>query len=211
MFLPAQLGQDLRYGLRRLVASPGFTAVSVISLSLGICIATCAYSEINGLLRDLPGVSRPDELVAVESPSSYPLYQRYRQRTDLFSSAFAYIAPVPFAVSVNGRTERAWGHLVTPSYFATLGIDPALGRFFDAQTDEHAPNVVVSHRFWRERLAGDRSIIGKLLRVNGYACTVIGVGPADFLGASPALFLADVWLPVTVDTQIAPELAGNAR
>ena len=126
----AELRQDIRFGLRRLAGSPGFTTVSLVSLSLGICIATCAYSEMNGLLRDLPGVPNPGELVALQSPSSFPQYQRYRELHDLFSSTFAYVAPVPFAVSARGGAERTWGHLVMPSYFSTLGVHPALGRFF---------------------------------------------------------------------------------
>ena len=183
----AELRQDIRYGLRMLRASPGFAAVALISLSLGISIATCAYSELNGMLRDLPGVPRPNELVAIQAPSSYPAYQRYRQLDDLFSSTFAYVAPVPFGISAGGRTERTWGHLVTPLYFTTLGIHPAMGCFFDQSYEQpgRAPAVVVSDRYWREHLGSDPAIVGKSLRINGYASTIIGVGPRDFLGASP--------------------------
>ena len=124
----AELRRDVRHGVRMLRGSPGFTAVALISLSLGIGIATCAYSEVNGLLRDLPGVPNPDELVALQTPVSYPAYKRYRELHDLFSGAFAYVAPVPFGVSLSGRTERFWGHLVTPSYFSTLGVPPRLRR-----------------------------------------------------------------------------------
>lgn len=208
----AELRQDIRYGLRMLAGSPGFTAVALISLSLGICIATCAYSEMNGMLRDLPGVRNPDQLVALETPSSYPAYRRYRELNDLFSSTFAYVAPVPFGISSDGRTERIWGQLVTPSYFSTLGVHPALGRFFD-HTDEQpggTPTAVISDRFWQQHLGSDPAIIGKSLRINGYPSAIIGVGPKEFLGASPALFAADVWLPATVDARLAPELAGNA-
>ena len=106
----SEFRRDIRHGLRRLAGSPGFTAVAMISLSLGICIATCAYSEMNGLLRDLPGVPNPGELVALQAPSSYPAYQRYRALDGLFSSTFAYVAPVPFGVSSGGRAERIWGH-----------------------------------------------------------------------------------------------------
>src|SRR5713226_695207 len=206
----AELRQDIRYGLRMLARSPGFTAVALISLSLGICIATCAYSEMNGLLRDLPGVPKPEELVALQAPSSYPSYKRYRELSDLFSATFAYVAPVPFGVSLGGHTERTWGHLVTPSYFSTLGVHPAQGRFFDSEPEQQAPAVVISHHFWQEHLGSDPSIIGKSLRINGYPATVIGVGPKEFLGASPSLFVADLWLPLTVDAHMAPELADNA-
>jgi predicted permease len=208
----AELRQDVRYGLRMLAASPGFTAVAVISLCLGICIATCAYSEMNGLLRDLPGVPKPEELIAIQAPSSYPTYRRYRDLTGFFSSVFAYVAPVPFGVSNGGRAQRTWGQLVTPSYFSSLGVHPVLGRFFNDSEERpgRPPAAVISYRFWQERLGGDPFIIGKTLRINGYLAMVIGVGPKEFLGASPSLFAADVWLPVTVDPRIAPELAGGA-
>jgi predicted permease len=208
----SELRQDIRYGLRMLARSPGFTAVALISLSLGICIATCAYSELHGMLRDLPGVPNPDELVSLQAPSSYPTYQRYRTLNDLFSSTFAYVAPVPFGISSGGRTERGWGQLVTPSYFSTLGVRPSLGRFFDQSYDlpGRAPAVVISDRYWREHLGSDPAIVGKSVRINGYPTTIIGVGPKDFLGASPSLFAAEVWLPVTADPRLAPELADNA-
>jgi predicted permease len=208
----AELRRDVRHGLRVLAGSPGFTAVALVSLSFGIAIATSTYSEMNGLiLRDLPGVTNPDQLVALQVPASYPSYKRYRALTGLFSSTAAYVAPVPFGVSVGGHTERTWGHLVTPSYFATLGVRPALGRVFDQAQEQsgQAPTVVVSHRFWQNHLGADPSIIGKTLPINGYPCTVIGVGPKDFLGASPALFVADLWLPISSDAHVAPELAGN--
>src|ERR1039458_9026129 len=207
----AELRQDIRYGLRMLARSPGFTAVALISLSLGICIATCAYSELHGMLRDLPGVPNPDELVSLQAPSSYPAYQRYRELGGLFSSTFAYVAPVPFGVSSGGRTERIWGQLVTPAYFSTLGVHPSFGRFFDQAYEQpgRAPAVVISDRFWRQHLGSDPAVIGKALRINGYPSAIIGVGPQEFLGASPSLFAADLWLPVAVDSRLAPELAGN--
>src|SRR5712692_3044257 len=165
----AEFWRDLRYGLRMLAGSPGFTAVALISLSLGLTVVTCAYSEVNGLiLRDLPGVPKPDELVALQAPASYPNYKRYRERSDLFSSTLAYVAPVPFGISLGGHTERTWGHLVTPSYFSTLGVRPIMGRFFDKEQEQpgQAPTVVVSYRFWQEHLGSDPSVFGKTLRIN---------------------------------------------
>jgi hypothetical protein len=125
----AELWQDVRYGLRMLRGSKGFTAVALISLGLGIAVATSAFSEMNAvILRRLPGVPQPDQLVALQPAASYPAYQRFRQRSDLFSAAFAYVAPVPFGVWLDGHTERIWGHLVTSSCFSTLGARPVLGR-----------------------------------------------------------------------------------
>ncbi len=205
--------RDIRYGVRVLAHSPAFTSVALISLSLATAIGTCAYTEMYGLvLRDIPGVPNPGEVVALQLPVSYPNYRRYRELHDLFSSTLAYVAPVPFGVTLAGRTERIWGHLVTPSYFDTLGIRPERGRFFGPEFERpgQAPAVIVSHRFWRDRLGADPAIVGKALRVNGKPCTVMGVGPSDFLGASPALFVADLWVPLSAGAAIAPELAGNA-
>jgi predicted permease len=204
--------QDVKYGLRMLAGSPGFTAVALLSLTLGIGVATSAFSEMNGfVLRDIPQVSRPDELVLAGGPTSYPNYKAYSARRDLFYAAFAYLAPVPFGVSLNGHTERTWGHLVTPSYFPALGVRPALGRFFGPEHEQtgRAPDVVVSNQFWRNHLGSDGAIVGKTLRINGRPCTVIGVGPEDFTGASPMAYGADLWLPVAMQSRIAPELGDN--
>jgi predicted permease len=119
---------------------------------------------------------------------------------------------VPFGVAAEGRrSERTWGHLVTPAYFTTLGVQPALGRFFDAahERPREAPAVVVSYRFWQNRLGADPLIVGRSLRVNGTTCAILGVGPREFLGASPMYFPADLWLPVTADPRLTPELAGH--
>ena len=206
----AELRQDLRYGVRMLAASPGFTTVALVSLSLGICVVTCAYSDINGLFRDLPGVAHPDRLVGVGNPSSYPNYRRYRELTAIFESTFAYVAPVPFTVSVGGSPVRTWGHLVTPSYFSTLGVHPSMGRFFDEADDRPEAAAVISYRFWQEHFAPDRSIVGRPVRINGQPCTIIGIGPKDFFGASPAILTSDLWLPVSASERLAPELAGHA-
>jgi predicted permease len=209
----AEIRQDLRYGLRTLAKSVGFTAVALISLTLGICVATCAISEMNGIvLRNLPGVPYPGQLVAVLAPTSYPNYETYRDRKDLFSSAAAYVAPVPFAVVLGGRNERTWGQLVTPSYFATYDVIPFLGRFFGTAEEQtgRAPNVVVSYRFWTDHLGSDPTLIDKSLIVNGHPATLIGVAPEKFLGASPFLFGADLWVPLSVGETIAPELSDNA-
>jgi putative ABC transport system permease protein len=209
----SEMRQDVRYGLRMLASSPGFTAVALISLSLGTGIGTSSWSEMNGMvLRDVPGVWKPDDLVALMTPASFPLYKRYRERADLFSSTMSYVAPVPLGVSRGGHTERSWGHLITPSYFATLSVRPALGRFpeEDQERPGPVPVVAISDRFWRERLNADPTVIGRQLRINGHACTIVAVGPPDFLGASPDLFPADLWVPFSSGIQVAPELAGGA-
>lgn len=210
---PPELWQDIRYGLRALAGSPGFTAVALISLTLGIGVATSAFSELNGfVLRDVPAVEKPGELSGLAAPVSYPDYRRYRERRDLFSGTLAYVAPVPLGVSLVGHTERFWGHLVSPGYFSTLGVRPVLGRWFspDEEKPGHAPAVAVSYRFWQNHLGSEPSIIGRALRINGQPCTIVGIGPPDFQGASPLVYEADLWLPVSVGAAVAPELADNA-
>ena len=208
-----EIRQDLHYGLRTLANSPGFTSVALISLTLGISIATCAISEMNGMvLRTLPGVWRPEELVSVLFPVSYPSFQRYQRETKLFSSTTAYIAPVPFMVKLNGSSQRSWGQLVSSTYFSTFGVNAYLGRTFDHQDDQpgRSPTIIVGYRYWQSHLNADPAIIGKTLSVNGHPATVIGVAPEEFLGASPFLFSADLWMPLSVGPGVAPELSDEA-
>ena len=209
----AELWQDVRYGVRMLAASPGFTLVALTSLSLGICAATSAFTKLNAtVFRTLPHVVHPEALVALETPVSYPNYQQYREHRELFSASFAYVAPVPFGVVLGGQTKRVWGQLVTPDYFPALGVGTVMGRAFNETRQQRggAPEVVVSYRFWQTHLASDPGVIGSTLRINGHACAVLGVAARDFLGASPMIFPADLWMPVTVDAAVAPELADNA-
>jgi predicted permease len=209
----AELKHDIRYGVRMLLGAPGFTVTALVSLSVGICIAASAYSELHSLvLRDTPAVQDPDRLVTTLMPISYPRFERFQSQTNLFSSSLAYLAPVPFAVSTNGHTERFWGHLVTPTYFSTLGVRPMLGRFFD-QTESRpgqSPAVVLSYRFWNNHLGQDPLVVGKTLRINGHPSIVLGVGPEGFVGASSMTYPADLWLTITVNPAIAPELDNNA-
>jgi predicted permease len=203
-----EIRQDVRYGLRMLRASPGFTAVALVSLTLGIGVATAAFSEMNGfVLRDVPGVARPDELVAVKSPVNYESFRRFRGHEDLFSGTMTYFAPVAFELSFGGRPERVWGNLASPGHFETLGVAPAFGRFFGPNDRDGV--VVVSYRLWKDRLGSDARAVGRTLRVNGRPCTLIGVASEDFRGASPMAYAADAWMPLTVDPATVPEVADN--
>jgi putative ABC transport system permease protein len=204
---------DFRYELRLLIRRPAFTFVAVVSMSLAICAGSAFFSELNGtILRDVPGVARADELVTLQQPISYPAYRRFRDHKDLFSSTSAYAAPVPLGVSFNGHTERIWGHIVTPAYFSTLGVTAGAGRLFDASDEvtQGTPPIVVSDRFWKNNLGSDPDVIGKTIHINGKLCTIVGVAPKGFQGASPMMFVADLWLPVSAGAGVAPELAEDA-
>ncbi|HTW80891.1 MAG TPA: ABC transporter permease [Terracidiphilus sp.] len=204
---------DLRYETRLLIRRPAFTFVAVVSMSLAICAGSSFFSELNGtILRDVPGVAKADELVTLQQPISYPAYRRFHDHNDLFSSTSAYVAPVPFGISFDGHNERIWGHIVTPAYFSTLGVTAEAGRLFDAR-DEDArgtPPIVVSDRFWKDNLGSDPNVIGRPIHVNGKLCIIVGVTPKGFQGASPMMFVADLWVPVSEGARVAPEMAEDA-
>jgi len=208
-----EIAWDVRYEMRLLIRKPAFTFVAVISMSLAICAGSAFFSELNGtILRDVPGVAKADDLVALQQPISYPAFRRFRDQNDLFSSAAAFVAPVPFGVSSNGHTERIWGHIVTPAYFSTLGVTAGLGRLLDTR-DEVArgtPPIVVSDRYWISNLGSDPDVIGRSIHINGKQCTIVGVTPKGFQGASPMMYVADLWLPVSAGPAVAPELADDA-
>ncbi|MFL6438457.1 MAG: ADOP family duplicated permease [Terriglobales bacterium] len=205
------LNLDVRYASRVLRASPGFTLVTTLSLALGICIASCAFSEMNGIvLRSLPAVDKPEELVSLQLPVSYPEYRRYSQQNDVIVGTMAYIAPVPFTISAGDQSQRIWGQLVSDSYFATLGVTPFLGNFIHEDDASTSTPVVISYRLWHDRFGSDRSILGKVLRIDSQLVKVVAVGPRDFFGASPLLFASDLWMPISVGGATTPELAGDA-
>src|ERR1019366_5055868 len=166
------------------------------------------------VLRPVPGVSDAGRLVTLQAPVPYPYFERYRDEKGLSAGMAAFIGPVPFGVAVNastdGKTERVFGHIVSPDYFSTLGVTPLLGRFFDPALESPGAGatVVVSERFWRMRLHADPRVVGRALRVNGRQATIVGVGPKDFLGIFPST-PAEIFLPVTADPAVAPELADD--
>jgi predicted permease len=202
--------QDLRFAARLLARSPGFTAAAVACLGIGIGVTASVYSEFQSLVfRDLAGVRAPDELVRTQTPMPYGDWEEFRDHSGAFTSLAAFLGPVPFEVgSAGNRAERVWGHLATPNYFRTLGVEPLAGRLFGVADDrEGAASVaVVSARLWRERFGGVRSALGQVFRVNGEPVTLIGVAPENFLGASPMLSAADLWIPTTAPPAVAPEL-----
>ena len=204
---------DLKHGFRVLVNNPGFTLVAVLTLALGIGASTTVFSWVDGvLLRPLPGVEDPSELVAFETvapngdalTTSYLDYQDYRDHLKLLAG-LAGSRPLPLAVGEADHAERMWGELVTGNYFAVLGVRPILGRAF--LPEEYAdkpgafPVTVISERLWRSHFNADPSIVGKKIRVNRYQLTVVGVAPTDFRGTMAGLAY-DLWIPYVMQPQI---------
>lgn len=207
----AGIGRDLHYGLRTLARSPGFTLAATVCLGIGIGLATSTFTQFQAsIFKVTPGVRDPATLVSLQGPVSFPDFEQYRDQSGQFESATAFLAPVPFVISAHEHPERIWGQIVTPNHFRVLGINPAAGRLFGA--DEERPGAtgaVISHRLWTTRFGGRHDLVGETMRLNGQPVTILGVAERDFLGATPMLAVADLWLPTTARAQIAPELHGD--
>jgi len=193
---------DLRYGLRSLIKQPGFTAVAVLSIALGIGVNTTIFSFVNAaLFRPLP-FAEPERLVRVWDGNSvsYPDYVAYRDDTRVFSGLAAY-AQRPMSLVVNGESERIEGEFVSGNYFDVLKANPALGRGFLAEEDRApgtSPVVVISNTLWRQRYNSDPGIIGKSVSLNHQPYTVIGVMPEKFVGAT-VISPPDLWVPMMME------------
>jgi predicted permease len=211
----ATLLADLRYGLRMLMKNPGFTAVAVLTLALGIGASTTAFSWIDSiLLRPLPGVEKANELVALENfapngdflAASYLDYRDYRDHLASLAG-LAATQLEPLSIGTQDHAQQVWGEMVTGNYFAVLGVKPMLGRVFSPDEYGYKPNgfpvAVISSRLWRSYFNADPSIVGKTIRVNQHELTIIGVAPPDFRGAFSGLAF-DVWIPFMMH----PELQG---
>jgi predicted permease len=211
----AEFRQDMAYALRMLAKAPGFTAVAVLSLGVGIGMCCAVLSECRAIIGPAPGLRDPATLATfIWTQVSYPYFERYRDAHQTVAVASAVLGPVPIAVGLTGdksaRVERVSGHLVSPEYFTTLGVTPAAGRVFGPETEKPgmAPVVVVSDRFWRTHLDADPHAVGRNLRLNGSTATIVGIGPKNFLGVWPQS-PADLFVPVTCGVSLAPELSGD--
>lgn len=192
-----EIRQDVIYAFRSLRKSPAVAVAAVLSLALGIGVPAAGFSFINSfILRDLPGAANPEQLLTTESSTSYVHFERLRDHRELFSGVTAYVDQVPFSVAWKGMPERTFGQLVGPDYLAVIGA-----RVMHGQAD----GLVISERFWREKLDSDPNVVGRTLRVNGHAVTITGVGPKEFLGAQPEVG-ADLFVPVALQHDLAPEL-----
>jgi macrolide transport system ATP-binding/permease protein len=210
--LASGFGRDLKYGARLLSRALGFTAAATVCLGIGIGLATSMYTQFQAsVFKRTPGIGQPDGLVSFQAPVSFPDFEEYRDQSGQFESATAFLAPVPFVMSIAGdRPERIWGHIVTPNYFDVLHVGASAGRLFGPdETRPDATGVVISHRLWTTRFGASRDLIGGTLSINGQLVTVLGVAGPEFRGATPLLAVADIWLPTTAAARIAPELQGD--
>lgn len=208
------LTRDVRYALRGLRRSPGFTAVAVATLALGIGVNGTIFSVVSAVLfRPLP-VERPAELVSVYGRTvteathdalSYPNYLDYRAQTGTLSGLMAHTNF--FAnLSMHGSSELVVGELVSDNFFDVLGVRPALGRPFlpeEFAGPGSGPVAILSHRFWQTRFGGDLDAVGRSFRLNGTVYTVVGVAPERFGGMLPATRV-HMWIPLSMVDHVEP-------
>jgi len=206
---------DLRFALRQLLKNPGFTAVAVLSLALGIGANAAAFSWIETvLLRSLPGVAGADRLVVIAprhvsgtwiDTMSYPDVQDLAAHKELFAGIVAsQYAPVSLAVGT--ETGWAWAQCVTANFFEVLGVRPVLGRAFlpeEESTPGGHPVVVLSHAFWQRRFNGESNVVGRTITLNRRALTIVVVAAPGFRGTMGGLAF-DLWAPVMMRDTLLP-------
>lgn len=204
---------DLQYGLRLLAKTPGFTAVAVLSLALGIGANTTVFCWIESvLLRPLPGVVRGEEMIALTTTHGTAMYDTVslpdikdcRELKDIFAGVIGSQV-TPASVTIDGKPSWAYGQIATADFFEVLKVRPLFGRTFlpdEDQTPGGNSVLVLGEAFWRGRLGSDPGIIGRTILLNQRAFTVIGVVPAAFHGTMSGL-VADFWAPLSMHQQVA--------
>ena len=202
------LRQDLRYAIRGMWRSPGFTAIAVLSLALGIGVNTAIFTLVNTMgLRPLP-VLNPNDLFFIGAESepgntagfSYPLFKAVRDRNQTLAGVFVS-AGGAMNVSVEGGAElaRNGGLYVSDDYFSVLGVRAVAGRVFTSADDQ--PVAVLGYDYWERRFGRDASVVGKSIEINAHPFTVIGVTPRRFFGTSTGMS-PDVFVPLKMYPQI---------
>ena len=203
----ADLRQDLLYALRALRKNPGFTAVAVLTLALGIGANTAIFSVVNAvLLQPLP-YTEPDALVSVSGGMSVRgEFLQIREQVDAFADVAAYNTSNELSLTGQGEPVRLQSASVSPNLFGVLGVGPALGRTFLPDEGAAHPDVaVLSYGLWRQRFGGDPDVIGQLIHLGGIARTVVGVMPPGFRFPERN---TEVWIPIQTEGVSPPELWG---
>jgi len=198
---------DLRIGSRMLARAPGFAAMVIVTLALGIGANTAAFSLLNALFFVRLPVPHADELVYVSQtrrgepgthPLSYADYLDYRDRSKVFVTLAAHYATAPLQARVGDDAFGVNGSVVSASYFDTLGLTPEVGRFFLSDEDavpDRSPVVVLSDSLWRRGFAADADVVGRTLELNGTSFQIVGVAPRGFEGVLPGVEGSEVWIP----------------
>ncbi|MGA7919781.1 MAG: ABC transporter permease [Candidatus Acidiferrales bacterium] len=208
--------QDVRFGLRTLRKSPGFTAVAILTLAIGIGGNATVFSWIKAaLLNPLPGVEHSEQIVAVETimpsgeyhTSSYPDYRDIRDQNRVFSGVLGFeLVGVDMSLRNDAPAERVWGMLATENYFDVLGVHAAMGRTFHREPHQALnsdPYIVLGHSLWKRLFGSDPTVVGQTVHLNGHTFTVIGVAPRQFYGTITGID-AQYFVPMMMQPQILP-------
>jgi hypothetical protein len=203
--------QDLRYGLRMLGKTPGFTVVAVVSLALGIGLNTAIFSIVSvAMIRPVPMVKQQGSLLWLRAPVSYPDYVDYREQTHSFEGMAAITGTTEFSLTGGGEPELIKGEYVTENYFDVLKVGALEGRTFvkeEGQTP--APVAVLSEDLWRTRFDSNAAIVGKKISLNGLGFTVVGVAPKNFIGTEVGLN-RELWVPLSMQPVLNPPEASRS-
>ena len=216
-----QLFKDVRYGWINLLRNPGFTLVAVTALALGIGVNATIFGIYNAVaLKQLP-VADPDHVVRLERwfehnflgdiqyNFAYPEYQYLRDHNSVFSGLAAASFEMPVLASLAGEAvgEHLSGHAVSANYFADLGVPAHIGRTF-LPDEDRSPGadavVVLSDEFWQRKFQGDPDVLGRTIKLNGLAYTVIGIAPEKFTGTDILPTRCDFWAPLSMIDQLEP-------
>lgn len=208
--------QDLRYGSRMLAKSPGFTAVVVLSLALGIGANTAIFSLIDAVLLKMMPVRNPEQLVQLtwtapdgrpDDSFSYPGFEEFRDHNQVFSGVFAFESLDRVNVGVNGQGELVAGQVVSGNYYSVLGVNAVAGRTIGPEDDRvpgPSPVAVISYNYWKRRFNFDPAVVGKGITLNGSPFTIIGVTPSEFFGLQVGDSV-DLSIPTKMLAQVEPE------
>jgi putative ABC transport system permease protein len=198
--------RDLRSGLRMLRKQPGFTAVAVIALALGIGVNTTIFSYINTIQLRALTFAEPDRVAFIwsenrargknENPVSAPDFIEWREQAQSFEAMCA-IAPATRTLTGTGEPERVSSSMVSPNFFQLLGVRPAFGHAFQANEGSAGASrvAVLSHSFWQRRFGGNSAVLQQPITLDGESYTVVGIAPIDFRGISGP----DLWEPLSLD------------
>jgi predicted permease len=202
--------QDLRFGLRILRRSPGFSVLAILCLTLGIGANAAVFSWVEGILfRPYPAVSHQERLLALGgtergeaggTPLSWPDFADLQRSSTLFDTLF--VSKITgTTLSIGDRAERTTGSIVSANYFDAIGVHPILGRGFEPGEDTGRnahPVAVISYQLWQGRFKGDPQIIGKTQRLNGVVHTIVGVAPEGFYGTFVG-WAMHFWVPASME------------
>lgn len=209
--------QDLRFALRLLRKSPGFTAVAVATLAIAIGANAVVFGVLNALILRSLNVPQAESLFIVQHGSdvgshSYPDYLDLRQRNRSFDDV-AVFAIRQSGLDTGKDPSNVWQYETSGNYFDVLRIQPYLGRFFH-DSDEHGPNsapyVVLSYAYWHSHFQNDRGVVGRVVRLNRHPFTILGVAPPGFQG-TVLFFASDIFVPIVNHEQLSGEKILNAR